>query len=103
MDYKIICPACRTRLSRGRYFSTLSIYYRCPGCGAGFRMTARGFAITFAAVAVQLIWLALFLLDVISWYVALDFLLATLVLEIWLLPLLTPVQAGPPSNTANTG
>lgn len=101
MDYKIICPGCKTRLSRGRYFSTLSIYYRCPGCGDRFRMTAKGFGITFAAVAVQLIWLALFLLDVISWYAALDSLLVTLVLEIWLLPLLTPVQAARPSNRTN--
>jgi apolipoprotein N-acyltransferase len=64
-------------------------------------MTAKGFGITFAAVAVQLIWLALFLLDVISWYAALDSLLVTLVLEIWLLPLLTPVQAARPSNRTN--
>jgi len=95
MDYKIICPGCKTRLSRWRYYSTLSIYYRCPACGARFRMTAKGFAITFAVAAVQSLWLVLDLLDIISWYVAIDFLFLTIALAIWILPLLTPVQARP--------
>jgi apolipoprotein N-acyltransferase len=98
MDYKIICPGCGTRLSRWRYFSTLSIYYRCPGCAARFRLTAKGFAITFAVGGVQILWVVLDLLDVISWYVAIDFLLATCALALWLLPLWTPVQAERPSN-----
>jgi hypothetical protein len=99
MDYKIICPGCKTRLSRWRYYSTLYIYYRCPACGARFRMTAKGFAITFAAAALQCLWLVLNLLDVISWYVAMDFLFVTVVLATWLLPLLTPVQARQPFTT----
>jgi len=93
MDYKIICPGCTTRLSRWRYFSTLSIYYRCPRCGARFRMTAKGFAVTFAAVAVLSFSVALYWFGVVSWYVALDLLFATGGLALWLLPLLTPVQA----------
>jgi hypothetical protein len=96
MNYKIICPACSTRLSRWRYFSTLSIYYRCPRCGARFRMTARGFAVTFAAVAVLFFSVALFSFGVVSWYVALDLLFVTGGLALWLLPLLTPVQAARP-------
>lgn len=93
MDYKIICPACRTRLSRWRYFSTLSIYYRCPRCCARFRMTAKGFAVTFAAVAVLSFSVALYWFGIVSWYVALDLLFVTGGLALWLLPLLTPVQA----------
>jgi len=93
MDYKIICPGCKTRLSRWRYFSTLSIYYRCPDCGARFRMTGKGFAITIAASAVLFFSVALNLFGVVSWYVAMDLLFVIGGLALWLLPLLTPVQA----------
>jgi hypothetical protein len=96
MDYKIICPGCGTRLSRWRYFSTLSIYYRCPRCGARFRMTGKGFTVTFAAVAVLFFPVALYWLGLVSWYVAMDLLFVAGGLALWLLPLLTPVQAERP-------
>jgi DNA-directed RNA polymerase subunit RPC12/RpoP len=99
MDYKVKCPDCGTRLSRWRYFSSLSVYYRCQKCAARYRMTARGFAITLAAACVPLVWAALDLLDVISWYVAVDFLVLTCGLCIWLLPFWTPVRAERPARS----
>jgi hypothetical protein len=93
MEYKIKCPACETRLSRWRYFSSLSIHYRCRNCGGRFRMTAQGFAITFAVAGVQLVWFCLGVVGVLQPYVAFDFLAATCALAIWLLPNYTPVQA----------
>ena len=101
MDYKVKCPDCGTRLSRWRYFSSLSVYYRCPKCAARYRMTARGFAITFAAACVQLVWAALELLGVISWYVAFDFLVLTCGVCLWLLPFWTPVRAERPARSDN--
>ena len=99
MDYKVKCPDCGTRLSRWRYFSSLSIYYRCPKCAARYRMTARGFAMTFAGVCVQLLWAVLNLFGIISWYVAIDFLVLTCGVCVWLLPFWTPVRAEQPRNT----
>lgn len=62
-------------------------------------MTGEGFAITFAVVMFQLLWFALGVLEVIPQIAALDVLVVTCSLSVWLLPLLTPVRAEGPSKT----
>ena len=98
MDYKIKCPDCGTRLSRWHYFSSISIHYRCRDCGGRFRMTGKGFVITFAVSGLLGVWFGLGLIGVLPFYMAFDFLAATCAVAIWLLPNLTPVQAEQPMD-----
>lgn len=62
------------------------------------RMGVGGWLTTFAAVSVAFLWFALFRMGVVSGYVAIALLLATLVLTIWLAPYFSAVH---PAKKAN--
>ena len=66
-----------------------TLYHRCRGCGALFRMS---WISAIIVVVVQLLWFALEKLHIISPYIALVLLLVTFGLAVWLLPYLTPTR-----------
>lgn len=87
MNYKLSCPACGKRVSRWLAFSEPIIFHRCRGCGIHFPTS---WTATFVVVAIEIGWLVLERMRIISPWVAIGLVLLTCVLAIWLLPYFSP-------------
>ena len=79
-------------MARWHWFSTASLHYQCRKCGAKFRLTARGWFLTLAVCAVQILIYVLYRWRILPWHVGIGLLLIILGLALWLLPYLTPVR-----------
>src|SRR5262245_59045567 len=95
MNYQACCPKCHAKVSRGQYFSTWRIHFRCGGCGARFRMRALGYFLFFVGFAIQALWFGLFWTRAISSLASIGLILLTFTLGLWLLPVLTPMRLRP--------
>ena len=96
MTYRIVCPACATRVPRWQCFLTPALDYRCRKCGAKFRISPFGWLISAMVVIIQVVWFVLAIRHIIAPLLALALVVLTCILTIWLLPYLIPVNRSGP-------
>jgi RsiW-degrading membrane proteinase PrsW (M82 family) len=82
--------------------TTVTLHYLCRNCGTRFRITAVGWAVTGAVVAIQVLWFMMYRWRAIPWHVTIGMLLVTCSLAIWFLPHLTPVRRGRQASEMKT-